>query len=349
MVDVVVVDDSQFMRVQLRKILEDAGHTIVGEAGDGRAAVATVADTEPDVMTMDVKMPGVDGIGAVERIMEQCPTPVVMVSRYTEEGTEATLEALEAGAIDFCPKPGGEVTSRLVESSETLVRKVETAARADLEGSIADRPTIEPTQPPEIPARAVPETPPTVVIAASAGGPPEVERILGSLPSGLGFRIVVVQHMPQAFTGRFAERLDRNAALDVSEAADTGQLDPGEAIVARGGKHLEITGEEGGSLLFELVDDPPVHNVRPAADVTIPSIVDTVSGPIVAVVCSGMGADGAAGVERVAACGGTTIVQDRQSAKVWGMPERAIETGAVDEVLPTSEIPDRILEAVRAD
>ena len=346
MADVVVVDDSQFMRVQITEILEDGGHTVVGDASNGKAAVDVVTECDPDVVTMDVKMPGMDGIDAVEAIMDDNPTPVLMLSRYTEEGAETTFEALDAGAVDFMMKPDGEVTTGLVEYADDLVELVDIVSRADVSQSPAtDAPTVTPE--PELSVTEW-ETPPTIVIAASTGGPTEIHSIVGSLPGSLGARILIVQHMPEQFTERFANRLDELSELAVREASQGATVGPNEVLVARGGHHLEVDGQTGQKLQVTLTDDPPVHSVRPAADITLQSVAETVSGPLLAVVLSGMGKDGASGVEAVADAGGTIVVQRPESARISAMPDRAIDTGVVDRVVPTTEIPETLLELLES-
>jgi two-component system chemotaxis response regulator CheB len=348
MADVVVVDDSQFMRVQIREILEEGGHRVVGEAGNGKRALETVAEQKPDAVTMDVKMPGIDGIEAVERIMAEHPTPVLMLSRYTEEGAETTLDALDAGAVDFMMKPDGEVTTGLVEYADDLVDLVSVVAQADVTGSVSN--DIDGSTP-ETPAVAdrTWETPPTLLIAASTGGPSDIQRVLAALPADAGLRAVVVQHMPPQFTDRFADRLDSVSALDVAEAGDRHRVGPGEAVVARGGTHLEIERDTGTELVISESDAPPIHSVRPAADFTLESAVGTVTGPVCAVVISGMGRDGAAGVEALADAGASVVVQSPDSASIDSMPAHAIETGVADAVVPTDELPEAILDELEPD
>lgn len=343
MVEAVVVDDSHFMRVQIADILEDAGIDVVGEARNGKEAIDVVRDCEPDVVTMDVKMPGMDGIEAVGRIMEEHPTPILMLSRYTEDGADTTFEALDAGAVDFFMKPDGEVSMTLVQYADELVEQVNLVAQADVSefvpgtvDSAADAADVT------VPAH----NRPTVAIAASTGGPPEVQTILSGLPAAHGFRVLVVQHMPGNFTDRFAQRLDSMSELSVREASATEQVNPDEAVVAKGDYHLDVRGESDEALDVTLSEDPPVHSIRPAADVTFESLAETGIDPLVGVVLSGMGRDGAAGIDRLKEVGATTIAQDPDTAAISAMPERAIETGAIDEILPPRKIADAILEAV---
>ena len=265
-----------------------------------------------------------------------------MLSRYTEEGAETTLEALNAGAVDFMMKPNGEVTTGLVQYADDLVELVDVVSAADLASpSAVDTETVTPES--ELGLAAF-DTPPTVVIAASTGGPAEIHSIVGSLSESFGARLLIVQHMPGKFTGRFADRLDDLSEFSVSEAEPSATVGPNEVVVAPGGYHLEAERETGQELVVGLTEDPPVHSVRPAADVTLESVAETVSGPLLAVVLSGMGRDGAAGVEAVAEAGGRVIVQDPDAARISAMPDRAIATGVVDSVVPTAEIPETLYE-----
>lgn len=360
MADVVVVDDSQFMRVQIREILQEGGHTVVAEAENGARALEAVAEHSPAVVTMDVKMPGMDGIETVSELMATDPTPVLMLSRYTEEGADTTLDALDAGAVEFMMKPDGEVTTGLVEYADDLVELVDVVANADVER--IDRPASPTASVPEETPAPVPEevaaphvdaeeltAPPTLFVAASTGGPSEIHTVVGALPDTADLRVVVVQHMPEQFTGRFADRLDEVSALSVREASDGDRVGPNEAVVARGGKHLEIGREVGDDLVFSLTETEPVHSVRPAADVTLQSAAETVSGPVVAVVLSGMGYDGAAGVEALADAGATVLVQDPDTASIASMPQHALDTGVVDGSHATADLPEAIIDAFEAE
>ena len=332
----------------LSDMLEDGGVTVVDTAADGAEAVTAVLEHEPDVVTMDLQMPEVGGLEAVERIMAERPTPILMLSAHTADGADVTFEALEKGAVDFFTKPGGEVSTRMSSMEDQLVRKVKAVAGADVRGgtSTADRTRS--------PARSTASTTTddeyreggTVLIASSTGGPTVVERVVAGLPRNADFRIIVVQHMPDAFTGRFADRLDAASEYDVREARDGDRIGGGEALVAPGGTHLVVAGAGGGRLRIKLTDDPPEHGVRPAADVTMRSAAETVDGPLVGVVLTGMGADGAAGVEAIADAGGHVIAQDEATSAVFGMPKRAIERGCVDDVLAGDDVPEGILDAI---
>ena len=352
----VVVDDSPFMRGLIADLLTDAGVTVIGEAGDGAEALSVVAETRPDVVTMDVEMPGMGGLEAVERLMEETPTPVLMLSAHTAEGAAVTFEALERGAVDFFSKPGGEVSTGVSRESERLVEAVRSVADADLEAATRDRRERDgdgaaasasaSTTPPRSTAASAPDAPAkptatvdgplTVVIAASTGGPNAVERVMSALPMA-DCRIVVVQHMPAAFTSRFAERLDAASAYDVREATDGARIGAGEALVAPGGSHTRIDSYRAGRLRVKL-DEDESQSVTPAADVTMRSAAEVVDGPLVGVVLTGMGADAAEGIRAMADSGARTVAQSEDTCVIYGMPKRAIETGSVDAVCDLDDV-----------
>ncbi|GAB6863227.1 chemotaxis-specific protein-glutamate methyltransferase CheB [Haloplanus litoreus] len=347
----VVVDDSHFMRTLLSDMLEGGGVTVVDTAANGAEAVTAVCEHRPDVVTMDLQMPEVDGLEAVERIMADCPTPILMLSAHTADGADVTFEALEKGAVDFFTKPGGEVSTRMSSKEDQLVRKVKAVAEADVSGNsatstgrTADRSTGGvASEGGEYRDGA------TVVVASSTGGPTVVESVVSSLPRDADLRVLVVQHMPDAFTSRFADRLDAASEYDVVEASGGDRIGGGEVLVAPGGNHLVVAGAGGGRLRTKLNEDPPEHGVRPAADVTMRSAAETVDGPLVGVVLTGMGADGADGIAAIHDAGGHVLAQDESSSAVFGMPKRAIETGCVDEVLPAGDIPGGVLEAIKLE
>ena len=341
-----VVDDSHFMRTVISDMLEDGGIQVVDQAANGKEAVELVAKHEPDVVTMDVEMPVMNGIEAVERIMQETPTPILMLSAVTTDGADATLEAIDKGAIDFFTKPGGSISTKLSGQKEELVAAVRSTAQADPTAG-AGTPTPAPQPVEEPPSEFVDD--PTLIIGASTGGPSVVERIVSELPAVADLRVLIVQHMPDQFTGRFAKRLDAASEYDVSEATDGARIGGGEALVARGDYHLLVSGYSNGRLRVKLEQSDPVHSVRPAIDVTMESAAERIDDPVTAVVLTGMGADGAAGIEALKGTGARTIAQDEATSAVFGIPGRAIETGCIDRVLPVSEITDAILDAIRRD
>ncbi|PSQ36292.1 chemotaxis response regulator protein-glutamate methylesterase [Halobacteriales archaeon SW_10_66_29] len=341
----VVADDSHFMRRVITDILEDGGVEVIGQARNGREAVAAVREHGPDVVTMDVEMPEMDGIEAVERIMAEQPTPVVMLSAHTDENADVTFQALDRGAVDFFTKPGGEVSmemSRLEDQLVEMVRSVagtspgEDAPAASDDGAAAG-------------AGGAYVEHPTLVIGSSTGGPKMVERLLSELPVAAGFRVLVVQHMPEGFTDRFAARIDARSDYDVREATDGDRIGAGEALIAPGGTHMVVSNYHSGRLRVKLTEDQPVNSVRPAVDMTMGSAAEVIGDPLFGVVLTGMGEDGAAGIKSIKAVGGTTIAQDEETSAVFGMPKRAIETGYVDQVLPIDGMTDGILDAARRE
>ncbi|MFB6281158.1 MAG: chemotaxis response regulator protein-glutamate methylesterase [Haloferacaceae archaeon] len=347
-VEAVVVDDSKFMRTMIADILDDAGIEVVAEAADGDAAVDRVIDHDPDVVTMDVEMPGTDGLTAVERIMDERPTPVLMLSAHTGEGTETAFEALERGAVDVFAKPGGEVSAGMSRQRDQLVERVESVARSDVAAGPdgAGATATAGTAGAAAGGRGGYREDATLVIGASTGGPQVVEGVLGALPAAADLRVLVVQHMPEGFTGRFAARLDERSAYDVSEASDGAYVGPGEAAVAPGDRHLRVDRWRRGRLRVELTDEPPVNSSRPSVDVMMRSAAGAAEGPLVGVVLTGMGRDGAAGIRAVHAAGGHTIAQDEETSTIFGMPKEAIGTGHVDRVLPADEVAEAIIEHV---
>jgi len=348
----VVADDSHLMRSVIADILERGGIDVVAVAKNGREAVDAVRETDPDVVTMDVEMPEMDGIEATERIMADRPTPVLMLSAHTDENADVTFRAIERGAVDCFPKPGGEVSMEMSRLEDQLVEVVGSVASVDPTDDGAVSPALA-TGAGTAVQESTPGTDateyladPTVVIGSSTGGPAVVETVLSDLPLAADLRVLVVQHMPSGFTGRFAERLDARSEYAVREVEDGARVGGGEALVAAGDYHMEVTDYRAGTLRAGLTRDPPVNNVRPAVDVTMETAAATVSDPLVGVILTGIGEDGAAGIEALHRAGGTTIAQDEATSAVFGMPERAIETGCVDGVAPVDDVTAAILDAL---
>ncbi|MFC4406203.1 chemotaxis-specific protein-glutamate methyltransferase CheB [Haloarchaeobius iranensis] len=342
MTSVLVVDDSQFMRTVIGNILADNGYE-VESASDGKAAVKAVEEHQPDIVTMDVQMPGMNGIEAVSEIMSTNPTPILMLSAHTDSGADATLDALAEGAVDFLTKPSGEVSPDIASLSDRLVEKCEAVERADISSVATAERTAVADAGGSVAAEAEPTRQyvdhPTVVIGASTGGPKLVERIVRELPLALDAKVLIIQHMPVSFTERLAARLDRFTPYEVREASDGEAVDDGDIVIGKGGFHMEVTSNVAGRLRIRLTEDERRHGVRPSIDVTMETAADRVTDPLCGVALTGMGKDGAAGIEAIKAAGGTTIAQDEETSPVFGIPKQAIETGCVDQVLPAEEIP----------
>lgn len=323
---VLIADDSLFMRQMVASMLSaDPQIEIVGTASNGQEALARAEELRPDVITLDVEMPVLDGLAALERLMAGNPTPVIMLSAITTEGAEATLRALELGAVDFITKPAGGPLPVLDGVARTLVEKVKIAARARPRSRRPARRTL----------------PRLVFIASSTGGPSALADVLSRLPASLAVPVVVVQHMPTGFTASLAERLDRLAPLAVREAGCGIAPRPGTVYLAPGGRHLLL--RNGG---FVLDDSPPVGGLRPCADVTLLSLIEGFA-PILGVVLTGMGQDGLAGFRRVKETGGVVIAQNEETCVVYGMPRAVVEAGLADVVLPLERIGHEIEHMVR--
>lgn len=334
-VRVLVVDDSLFMRQGIAKTLAAGPFDVVGQARNGAEALELVAKLAPDVLTMDFNMPGMNGAETVRALMQQRPTPVVMFSAHTKQGAKETFDALAAGAVDFVTKPAGEVSVDLSKISEELTRKLLAAAAARPRIPAAPPPSGRPSGAVAIPRTTLPGGMPRVCcIAVSTGGPAALTEVIPALPPDLRIAIVVVQHMPAGFTGPFAERLNAASRVAVKEAAHGDRPLAGTVLIAPGDRHLEF--DDRG--LVALTDGPMVHGCRPAADVTMMSAAKVYGRRTLAVVMTGMGKDGAAGALAIKRVEGKTCAQDQLSSVIYGMPKAAVDAGAIDEVMPLSDI-----------
>ncbi len=346
---VLVVDDSALMRQMITAMLErQPDMEVVGAAADPYAARDLIKALNPDVLTLDLEMPRMDGLTFLSNLMRLRPMPVVMVSSLTERGADVTLRALELGAVDYVPKANLGAAGQLDAFSETLVGKVRAAARARVGsgGGTGRRevPVGRVRQQMSAPAhRGSTEAATLVAIGASTGGTEAIRKLLAELPADAP-AIVIAQHIPAAFSGPFAERLDRQVAMSVCEAGHGQEILPGHVYVAPGSHHLEV-GRRKGRLSCRLSDKPPVNRHRPSVDVLFRSVAEVVGGSATGVLLTGMGADGAQGLLEMRAAGAPTCAQDEATSVVWGMPGEAVTLGAASVVLPLPEISAWIMAA----
>ena len=342
MIRVLIVDDSSFMRMAIRSVLShDPDIEIVGTAVDGEDGVACAARLKPDVITMDVEMPRMDGISAVRKIMATAPTRIIMVSTLTCEGATASFDALEAGAVDYVPKNIKDSAGSQDQFKKELLQKVKDAAHSRIMRRAA--PVTPPTvsaQPKRAPAAPrVSRRVDYIGIGASTGGPVAVQQVLSQLPANFQKPVMVVIHMPKAFTGPYAERLNGKCKVPVKEAADGDLLLPGRILVAPGGEHTTLVKEARGIVVRTAPTSSYPRNVYvPAVDLMFSSLADAANGSVLGVVLTGMGNDGMKGMMHLKSRGGYSIIQDEMTSTVFGMPRACIEAGIADTVLPLGEI-----------
>ena len=334
-----IVDDSGFFRRRIRDMLvADPAIEVIGEAANGREAVEQVVRLRPDVVTMDIEMPELDGISAVREIMRRCPTPVLMFSSLTFEGAKATLDALDAGAVDFLPKRFSDISVDAAKARQQLQRRVKALMKplAGRRAEIAPPRRAEPQQPAEAPRRAArgPRVADLdlVVIGASTGGPMALQRVLTGLPASFPLPLLLVQHMPANFTRAFAERVNALCAIDVREAAEGDLLRPGRALLAPGGQHLGVIRKAGG-LGVRLLEPREGQFYKPSVDIAFASAADAAPGRVLAIVLTGMGADGCEGAKRLKQGGAHIWAQDEASSVIYGMPAAVARAGVVERVL----------------
>lgn len=342
---VLVVDDSALMRKVISDMLnEDPDIEVVGTARDGYDAIKKIHELKPDVVTLDIEMPKLDGLNTLGYIMSETPLPVIMLSSYTREGAEATLKALEYGAFDFVPKPSGPISLDIRRVKEELIAKIKAAYRADLSRLKFLLPRRE-RKIEKVEKVPVAKVNAVIAIASSTGGPRALQEVIPKFPSDIKASILVVQHMPKGFTKSLADRLDSLSQVDVREAKENDILREGLALIAPGDYHMVVKKEEDG-VVVKLNQDPPLWGVRPAADIMMLSVAEVFRSRVIGVVLTGMGRDGANGLKKIKEYGGVTIAEDKSTCVVFGMPKVAIEEGAVKIVAPLNEIADKIMEAL---
>ncbi|MBX3334622.1 MAG: chemotaxis response regulator protein-glutamate methylesterase [Nitrospira sp.] len=344
------VDDSALMRQVLAALLaKDPEIEVIGAAPDPYVAREKIKALNPDVITLDVEMPRMDGITFLEKLMRGHPMPVIMVSSLTEAGCETTLRALELGAVDFITKPKIDLREGMEEVAQDLITKVKAAACANLKRQPpGERPkaTIQTSQMPvRTGSQAMIKTTDTIIaIGSSTGGTEAVKEVLEVLPPNTP-PILITQHMPERFTKTWADRMNTLCRISVKEAEDGDSVLPGHALVAPGGYHMVLE-RSGARYSVRINQDPPVNRHRPSVDVTFASVARYAGANAVGVILTGMGGDGAKEMLTMKQAGAFTIAQDEASCVVFGMPKEAIKAGGVDKVLPLHEIAGAILAHV---
>ena len=345
---VLIVDDSALVRNLLTEILSsDPEIEVVGAAPDPLIAREKIKHLHPDVLTLDVEMPRMDGLTFLENLMRLHPLPVIMVSSLTEQGADVTLQALELGAIDFVTKPKIDVKNGLNAYAGDLIEKVKGAARARVRGPSLLR-SGGPVPGAEKPKgkRMFRTTDRLIAIGASTGGTEAIKVVLERMPPDAP-AIVITQHIPEQFSGPFAARMDRCSPMSVCEAQDGQLILPGHAYIAPGGHHLVVR-RDGAKYVCRITTDEPVNRHRPSVDVLFKSVSEHAGPNAVGVILTGMGDDGARGLKLMRDCGARTLGQDEATSVVWGMPGSAYRVGAVEQVLPLEDIAQRALALASA-
>jgi two-component system chemotaxis response regulator CheB len=325
---VLVVDDSALMRKLIPQMLAaDDSIEVVGTAMDGTFCLKKIEDLRPAVVTLDLEMPGMNGIDTLKEIMRHRPVPVIVFSSHSVEGASITMKALAWGAFDFVAKPK-DATVHMAETAKELIAKVKAAAECNLKARILARSSPRPQKP--APSAVTPTK--IVAIGISTGGPQALEYVFTQLPGNFPGTILVVQHMPEGFTGMFARRLDELSPLRVKEAQSGDVLQAGRVLICPGSRHMRAKRLPAGDMAV-LGDEPSVNGHRPSADVLLRSVAEEFKAQAVGVLMTGMGDDGAAGLGAVKQAGGLTIAQSEDSCVVYGMPKAAIERGYAQRVV----------------
>lgn len=345
-VRVMVVDDSAFMRFAIIQHLnEDPDLLVVGYASNGNEALKLIPQYLPDVITLDVEMPHLDGLSTLREIMRKFPLPVIMFSSLTKEGASETIQALILGAVDFIAKPDNRLDIR-IEMGE-IVAKIKLAAKAKVKLTVSHRRLSIASQAAgslQKKVRPYQKTTPVILIGSSTGGPGALNEIIPALPASLISPVLIVQHMPSGFTRSLAERLNNISPLKVKEAEPGDELLVGQILLAPGGFHMILDENDR----IALNQKPTVHGVRPSVDVTLNSLTQRFGKNVIAVILTGMGSDGTLGSSILHGAGGHVIAEHEKTCVVWGMPRSVVEAGAATEVLPRHQIAAAIQSAIQS-
>ena len=342
-IKVLVVDDSFLMRRIISDIINSDGSLeVVARAKDGRDALEKVVSFSPDVVTLDINLPDINGIDVLQEIMKKKPTRVIMLSAYTRSGASATMRALELGAVDFIAKPSGEISLGLDKLKCEIIAKIKTAAKVDLNKYLDGFRAGDLTES----KKSAPGVNKLVVIGASTGGPKAVLDIMRDIPVDIQASFLIVQHMPKGFTLTFAERIGWQSGIRAKEAEESDTLASGRVFVAPAGFHLVLE-EHKEEVKIKLNQDPPVNFVRPSIDVTMLSAAQIFGNNVIGVILTGMGKDGFEGAKKIKENGGKVIVQDEATSVVWGMPGSVARAGLADAILPLTNISQELLKYIR--
>ncbi|MCL4551433.1 MAG: chemotaxis response regulator protein-glutamate methylesterase [Bacteroidetes bacterium] len=352
-ITVLVVDDSAFMRKSLSLMLgSDPEISVIATARNGQEGIELALKHKPDLITLDVEMPVMDGLTALKKIMKDCPTSVIMVSSVTTEGAQATLKALELGAVDFIPKEMSYVSVNISKIKEDLISKVKEITRQkslrerlSRLKAISERTNTKPqdyTYPNVLPQIGYS----AVMMGISTGGPFTLQKILPLISEKIQVPIFVVQHMPPKFTKSLADRLNGMCKLDVKEASDGDRVQPGVIYIAPGGYHMKLNKSLSNGVSINTTLEPSDSLHRPSVDVMFESVVEVYGKHALGVVMTGMGKDGYEGIKMLKSIGGSSIAQDEESCVVYGMPKAIVEGGLADAILPAEKIPEMINKVV---
>ncbi len=344
-IKVLIVDDSALVRRMLTEMLSsDASITVLGAAHDAYDAREKIKSLNPDVLTLDVEMPRMDGVTFLRNLMRLRPMPVIMVSSLTDKGAEVTLDALSIGAVDYLPKPKIDLAATLADYKEELIAKVKAAASARLRATTTTSASAsaDAILAKRAPQRQLRTTERIIAIGASTGGTEAIKEVLIRLPPDTP-GIVITQHIPKLFSGAFARRMDACCQVSVCEAEDGQQILRGHAYVAPGDMHLLLV-RDGARYVCRLDDGPPVNRHKPSVDVLFRSVAQQAGRNAIGVILTGMGKDGALGLKEMRDAGARTVAQDEATSIVWGMPGEAVAVGGAADVLPLGDIWSRVLQ-----
>lgn len=357
MIKVLIVDDSAFMRNAISSMLSsDPEITIVGTAKDGLEAIDKVNQLKPDIVTMDVEMPRMDGLTALKNIMEKNPIPVIMVSSLTVEGAKVTLEALELGAVDFIPKNLSDLSINIVKIKELLIEKIKYIGEKGIprkilktQGKPLQPKTFEPPKPIITPpsSRSIGDRKVGIVaIGTSTGGPKALQSIIPNLPKDFPVPIIIAQHMPPNFTGPFADRLNQLSQIHVKEAQEGETIKAGTAYIAPGRGHMRLKRPKGLETVVNISENKEEYIYRPSVDAMMLSVAELFPGRALGVILTGMGNDGQKGLMALKKTGGRIFAQNEETCVVYGMPKAVVDVGIADKILSLEEIAGEIINSV---